>query len=748
MKTRTGLPSGLPILTNSIGMKLALIPSGSFMMGSLQEEHGRFPDEHIHRVVITRPFFLGIHEVTVGQFRQFVDATGHRTSAEKDNQGGQGINSSGKLATGPVYGWRSPGYEQTDSHPVVNVTWHDATAFARWLSQKESAIYRLPTEAEWEYACRAGTRTAFQTGTSAESITRAANVGDLTLRDARLEFRNLPDIEFIQSHDRFVFPAEAGQFEPNRFGLYDMTGNVCEWCSDWYDPNYYRRSPPTDPQGPANGTMRAYRGGSWTSLARFCRSGDRARYEPLHRANTIGFRVVREESSSPARSTMAGRPAPGNAGPEKPAQASPPKPVPIPVVGTTYSPQASPLPKIAFPPAAEMQPLGSESPWPSFLEPTRLVLGDEGGLRFSGRNYSRTISRSLLADDFTFELEFTMAERPEDQGIAFAGIGTAEKGSIEEPVNGAFLRIHAPALKSGVGLANRPGANVAGIGALLTNGPHLIRIRKKGHFVSFEIDADIDGPTPDDMACAVPDLKAFVPVLHEKNTHLFFGGNGLFTRVSLNTVSGPEEEKQPAADAMRKPDSESGQLHRLDPQSPWPDFLEAGTNTFVQHQSLTLTETQTVRTKARDFLDRDFVFELMLSVERDSPVARIGLGESPESNCAFLRIHSQFHASDVELSRGKRTRDRTRVGKGLPPGTHRVIIHKKGNRVQFAIDVNNDGQSDTDMQITIPDIREFEPYLHSKNTHLFFDQGAFKQVRLTIIDSEQPDRAASTSAAP
>jgi formylglycine-generating enzyme required for sulfatase activity len=149
----------LPPLVKSLGMKLAPIPPGKFLMGSADTEPGRLPPEGPqHEVVLTHPFYLGVHEVTVGQFRAFVRETGYRTDAE---QGG-GANRQfldGSLKQDPQVNWHNPSFEQTDEHPVVDVTWNDAVAFCRWLSQKEVRDYGLPTEAEWEYACRAQTTT-------------------------------------------------------------------------------------------------------------------------------------------------------------------------------------------------------------------------------------------------------------------------------------------------------------------------------------------------------------------------------------------------------------------------------------------------------------------------------------------------------------------------------------------------------------------------------------------------------------
>ncbi len=156
-------------ITNSIGMKLVLIPAGTFLMGSPDEDKDARGDETPpHPVRITRPFYLGATEVTRGQFRRFVDDAGYQTEAEKDGKGGLGWNEeTKKFEQNPRYTWQNPGFEQTDEHPVVNVTWNDAVAFAQWLSRKEGKTYRLPTEAEWEYACRAGTTTRFSNGDDA-----------------------------------------------------------------------------------------------------------------------------------------------------------------------------------------------------------------------------------------------------------------------------------------------------------------------------------------------------------------------------------------------------------------------------------------------------------------------------------------------------------------------------------------------------------------------------------------------------
>ena len=296
-------PSAAELITNSIGMKLKLIPDGEFMMGSsisAQEVERRFKDfgakaeyytdEHPqHRVRITKPFYMGIHEVTVGQFRRFVSSARYETEPESDGEGGYGWNESeGKFeGRDPKYNWRNTGFSQTDSHPVVNVTWNDAVAFCRWLSRQEGIEYRLPTEAEWEYACRAGTKTLYYSGSDPEGLAQVGNVGDGT---ARAKFSIWTT---ISAHDGYVFTAPVGRFQTNSFGLYDMHGNVYEWCSDWYGEDYYETSPSIDPGGPASGSSRVLRGGSWHVIPNIVRSANRNRRTPDDRYSSIGFRVVR-----------------------------------------------------------------------------------------------------------------------------------------------------------------------------------------------------------------------------------------------------------------------------------------------------------------------------------------------------------------------------------------------------------------------------------------------------------------------
>lgn len=298
-------------ITSSIGMKLVRIPAGEFMMGNeasfeaLRAAFPEMPRNHFnvaspsHRVRITKPFYLSVHEVTVGQFRRFVEDQKYKTEAERDSNGGYGYNVDVPRMhfNASHFMWRNSGWDQSDNHPVVNVTWNDAIAFCEWLTRKEGLSYRLPTEAEWEYACRAGAQTRYSTGDESASLEGVANVADQsneTIPGESLQ-RN-SEFPYFTFDDRYTFSAPVGKFKPNRFGLYDMHGNVSEWCSDWFDRRYYESAPTEDPPGPARGTERVVRGGAWCHSPHYLRSAFRLRAEPKWRTDFIGFRVARSAS--------------------------------------------------------------------------------------------------------------------------------------------------------------------------------------------------------------------------------------------------------------------------------------------------------------------------------------------------------------------------------------------------------------------------------------------------------------------
>ena len=280
-------------ITNSIGMTFIRIKEGDFPMGAADDDKDGSDDEKPqHRVRITKPFYLGIHEVTRGQFRRFVDDSGYQTEAEKDGKGGYGWNEEKKtFEQNPKYTWQNAGFEQADDHPVVNVSWNDAVAFATWLSRKEGKTYRLPTEAEWEYACRAGTTTKYCSGDDPEGLAAVGNIADGT---AKTKYPNWTGT--IAARDGYVFTAPVGRYNPNAWGLFDMHGNVWEWCSDSYAADYYKSSPVDDPQGAIQASFRMDRGGGWFNEPRFARSANRGGNTPGNRGSNLGFRLALVQS--------------------------------------------------------------------------------------------------------------------------------------------------------------------------------------------------------------------------------------------------------------------------------------------------------------------------------------------------------------------------------------------------------------------------------------------------------------------
>ncbi len=292
------------VFKNSVGIELRLIPNGEFLMGSPRDDKDAGDSEKPpHPVRITRSFYLGVTEVTRGQFSRFVDATGYQTDAEKDGKGGGGWNhETKKLEANARFTWRNAGFEQTNEHPAVNLSWNDAQAYIAWLSRKEGKRYRLPTEAEWEYSCRAGTKSRYACGADPEGLAAVGNVAD---RAARAIF---PDFWWaIAASDGFAHTAPVGGFRQNSFGLHDMHGNVWEWCSDGYDPNYYKRSPRDDPQGDPGASRRVIRGGGWFNRPSTCRSAERGPwFAPSDRSFDVGFRLAMDAPDDESVSADAG----------------------------------------------------------------------------------------------------------------------------------------------------------------------------------------------------------------------------------------------------------------------------------------------------------------------------------------------------------------------------------------------------------------------------------------------------------
>jgi formylglycine-generating enzyme required for sulfatase activity len=296
------MPGRLPRLVLDLGsskLELVRIPAGRFQMGSSDADPDAEDDEKPrHEVALTRAFYLGRCEVTRGQFRAFVEAANYRTEAERAGRGSPGYNAEKRnFFRDARYGWRDPGFAQTDAHPVVDVSWNDAVAFCDWLSRKTGRPCGLPTEAQWEYACRGGTRTRYYHGADENGLKTVANLADLSLKprwDYLALNRQRPIahwFERVSWDDGYPFTAPVGSFQPNQNGLYDMHGNVWEWCADRYDGAYYRRSAVTDPPGPEQGWQRSLRGGAWDNAPRYCRSASRHKAAPSLATTSFGFRV-------------------------------------------------------------------------------------------------------------------------------------------------------------------------------------------------------------------------------------------------------------------------------------------------------------------------------------------------------------------------------------------------------------------------------------------------------------------------
>jgi len=281
--------------TNSIGMKMRVIPPGEFLMGSSEEEIQKLleeakvkklddlyaeripPEGPQHKITLTQPFGLAIHEVTRGQFRQFVEATGYKTDAEKDGKGGSGYKD-GQRVQDPEFLWNTNlGFEseQTDEDPVVNVSWNDSVAFCGWLSEKEGVVYHLPTEAEWEFACRAGNQGRFSFGDDETQLLDYAWYGEKGGRNTK----------------------SVGTKAENDLGLFDLHGNVWEWCGDGYGP--YNATHAIDPVGSKDADRRVLRGGSFNALPSIVRSAVRNSSRPDLRNFGSGFRPARTYHLSP-----------------------------------------------------------------------------------------------------------------------------------------------------------------------------------------------------------------------------------------------------------------------------------------------------------------------------------------------------------------------------------------------------------------------------------------------------------------
>jgi formylglycine-generating enzyme required for sulfatase activity len=259
------------IITNSIGMKLALIPAGVFLMGA--PESDKDAEEHEkpqHKVRITKPFYLLTTEVSQGQYKAVM----------REN----------------------PSEFKGDDLPVESVSWHAAALFCEVLAKREGRRFRLPTEAEWEYAARAGTNGPVSgTGKLAEMAWHADNSGNQPIDSANI-WDTDSDNYFARITANGCRPRAVGTGTPNDWGVHDMQGNVSEWVGDWYEKDYFATSPVDDPSGPPSSALesRVIRGGSWGSDPRQCRVASRNWNNPWKQSGSRGFRVVMEAGSGEA----------------------------------------------------------------------------------------------------------------------------------------------------------------------------------------------------------------------------------------------------------------------------------------------------------------------------------------------------------------------------------------------------------------------------------------------------------------
>jgi formylglycine-generating enzyme required for sulfatase activity len=273
--------------------ELIIVLAGSFVMGSSAFEDGRKDNEGPeHRVTFRRGFAIGRTEISVAQFREFVDWTAYRTDAEKFGHSFVYDHYSGRLMQKDGVTWEHSyeGREANENDPVVHVSWNDATAYARWLTQGTGKTYRLPTEAEFEYAQRAGKPTPYWWGEGSPSRV----VENLTGERDSSRGRRRWDSFFKGYGDKFWGPAPVASFEANPFGLYDIGGNVGEWVMDCWHDTYIRA--PLDGSAWINPgcKLRVVRGGYWASSPDQARSAHRLSSRPDRRDGRIGFRIVRD----------------------------------------------------------------------------------------------------------------------------------------------------------------------------------------------------------------------------------------------------------------------------------------------------------------------------------------------------------------------------------------------------------------------------------------------------------------------
>lgn len=276
--TTTSASEDQTFTVNGVSFTMKLVEGGTFQMGATSEQgsDAESDEKPVHSVTLSN-YYIGKCEVTVNEFRQFINETGYRTDAEKEGWSWRWMQVDGQWKWNKVNGlnWRcgTDGKVRDaseDTHPVLYVSWNDAMEYCKWLKQKTGKAFTLPTEAQWEYAARGGKKS------NGYKYTGSNDIGSVAW--------------YTNNSDSKTHPVKGKS--PNELGLYDMSGNVWEWCSDWYGSDYYGKSPSTNPQGPLNGSYRVLRGGSWSNGARYCRVSYRNRNDPGNPLNSYGFRLA------------------------------------------------------------------------------------------------------------------------------------------------------------------------------------------------------------------------------------------------------------------------------------------------------------------------------------------------------------------------------------------------------------------------------------------------------------------------
>jgi formylglycine-generating enzyme len=286
--SQAGIPSDQAIQDSTIFPEMVFIKGGTFQMGG--NESGR-DTKPVHAVTLTN-YYIGKYEITVAQFGQFINETGYQTDADKGDGSFVWTGSLWAKLKGVNWKCNPEGKlrpaEEFD-HPVIFVSWNDAVEYCKWLILKTGREYRLPTEAEWEYAAGNGPKhTKYSWGNGEPYGKKGGNVADESSKEKT-------GYSWPGYNDGYVYTAPVGSFNPNELGLYDMNGNVSEWCSDFYDSKYYKSSPSDNPKGPSTGTFKVIRGGSYRLPPNAQLVIYRDRGDPLYRYSATGFRIVMPE---------------------------------------------------------------------------------------------------------------------------------------------------------------------------------------------------------------------------------------------------------------------------------------------------------------------------------------------------------------------------------------------------------------------------------------------------------------------